>query len=256
MVFSALTIAGSDSGGGAGIQGDLKTFMALRVHGLSIITSLTAQNTREVLEVFNVPVDFIKSQFEAIHNDFQVGAAKTGMLSEEKIIKVVASKIGSYPLVVDPVMIAESGGRLLAEDALNALKEDLLPKASIATPNIFEAEILSDMKIRNVDDMKAAAKNISILGCDVVIKGGHLDATDVLYIGGKFHFQRGRKLRGRFHGSGCAYSAAITASLAMGFDLLTSVFNAKEFIKGSLPHSYAPGKGDIKAVNQTRLPCL
>jgi hydroxymethylpyrimidine/phosphomethylpyrimidine kinase len=253
MVFSALTIAGSDSGGGAGIQGDLKTFMALRVHGLSIITSLTAQNTREVLEVFNVPVDFIKSQFEAIHNDFQVGAAKTGMLSEEKIIKVVASKIGSYPLVVDPVMIAESGGRLLAEDALNALKEDLLPKASIATPNIFEAEILSDMKIRNVDDMKAAAKNISILGCDVVIKGGHLDATDVLYIGGKFHFQRGRKLRGRFHGSGCAYSAAITASLAMGFDLLTSVFNAKEFIKGSLPHSYAPGKGDIKAVNQTRL---
>jgi hydroxymethylpyrimidine/phosphomethylpyrimidine kinase len=227
--------------------------MALRVHGLSIITSLTAQNTREVLEVFNVPVDFIKSQFEAIHNDFQVGAAKTGMLSEEKIIKVVASKIGSYPLVVDPVMIAESGGRLLAEDALNALKEDLLPKASIATPNIFEAEILSDMKIRNVDDMKAAAKNISILGCDVVIKGGHLDATDVLYIGGKFHFQRGRKLRGRFHGSGCAYSAAITASLAMGFDLPTSVFNAKEFIKGSLPHSYAPGKGDIKAVNQTRL---
>ncbi|MFQ5800933.1 MAG: bifunctional hydroxymethylpyrimidine kinase/phosphomethylpyrimidine kinase, partial [Candidatus Hydrothermarchaeales archaeon] len=136
MVFSALTIAGSDSGGGAGIQADLKTFAAHRVHGLSIITSLTAQNTFAVREVSDVPLEFIKAQFDAIHEDFDVGAAKTGMLSTKDIIKTVAKKLGAYPLVVDPVMVAESGGRLLAEDAIETLKEELLPKAVLATPNI------------------------------------------------------------------------------------------------------------------------
>jgi hydroxymethylpyrimidine/phosphomethylpyrimidine kinase len=253
MVCIALTIAGSDSGGGAGIQADLKTFMAHRVHGLSIITSLTAQNTREVRDVFNVPTDFIESQFEAVHRDFQVGAAKTGMLSEEKIIKAVSKKIGDYPLVVDPVMVSESGGRLLETSAVETLKEELIPKAVLVTPNIFEAEILADMKINSLEDMKKATRKISRLGCSTVVKGGHLNAVDVLHMDNKIYTFEGAKLKGEFHGSGCVYSSSISANLALGFDLVTSVSNAKHFMSGVLESAYSPGKGDLKAVNPLRI---
>lgn len=249
MVFSALTIAGSDSGGGAGIQADLKTFAAHRVHGLSVVTSLTAQNTSAVRDVLDVPAGFIESQFDAIHEDFNVGAAKTGMLSRKESIMVVSKKIGPYPLVVDPVMVSESGGRLLAEDAVDTLITRLLPKALVTTPNIFEAEILSGMKITGMADVKKACKRISELGCDVVIKGGHFNGTDVLYIEEGFHIFHGAKLDGSFHGSGCAFSAAIAANLAVGFDLVGSVSNAKEFIKGALRFAYPPGKGAVRAVN-------
>jgi hydroxymethylpyrimidine/phosphomethylpyrimidine kinase len=253
MVFSALTIAGSDSGGGAGIQADLKTFAAHRVHGLIVLTSLTAQNTFSVANVSDVPIDFIESQFEADHDDFKVGAAKTGMLGNKEIIKTVARNVGSYLLVVDPVMVSESGGKLLLDDAIETLKTELLPKAILVTPNIFEAEILSGLKITNIEKMKMGCKRISEFGCNVVIKGGHLNAIDVLYADKKFHIFQGTLLDGSFHGSGCTYSASITANLALGFDLETSIKNAKAFIKGTLETSYSPGKGEMRVVNQMRM---
>ena len=177
----ALTIAGSDSGGGAGIQADLKTFAALGVHGVAVITSLTAQNTLAVRDIFDVPVAFVGAQFRAIHEDFKIRAAKTGMLSSREIIETVAGEVGSYPLVVDPVMVAASGGRLLRSDAVEALTEKLFPKAALVTPNLFEAQVLSGLKIRSTGDMRKAAKKISKLGCSVLVKGGHLNATDILY---------------------------------------------------------------------------
>jgi hydroxymethylpyrimidine/phosphomethylpyrimidine kinase len=254
MVFSALTVAGSDSGGGAGVQADLKTFVAHRVHGTSVVTSLTAQNTFEVRDVSNVPHDFIKAQFDAVHEDFHILAAKTGMLSNKEIIEVVANKLGSYPLVVDPVMVSESGGRLLREDAVETLKNDLLPKAVVATPNIFEAEILADTEIRELKDMKRACKKIAGLGCSVVIKGGHLQGTDVLYASGRFYTFPAKKVVGGFHGSGCTFAAAITSNLALGFDLVSSVSNAKSFIIGALDSAYVPGRGGVSVVNQLRIP--
>ncbi len=253
MVFSALTIAGSDSGGGAGIQADLKTFAAHRVHGLCVITSLTAQNTSEVAGVSDVPLDFIEKQFDAVHWDFNIGAAKTGMLSNRSIIKTVSKKIGSYPLVVDPVMVAESGGKLLDDDAVAALVEGLLPKAVLATPNIHEAEILSGQRIKKMEDMKKAAKEISKYGCSVVVKGGHLNASDVLYTNEGYTVFKASKLEGRFHGSGCTFSASIAANLTLGFDILSSIWNAKHFIQGALETAYSPGKKDVKAVNQMRI---
>ncbi|RMF91610.1 MAG: bifunctional hydroxymethylpyrimidine kinase/phosphomethylpyrimidine kinase [Methanobacteriota archaeon] len=252
MVFLALTIAGSDSGGGAGVQADLKTFAAHRVHGLSVIVSLTAQNTSAVKGVLDVSPRFIEAQFDALREDFDIGAAKTGMLSTARTIRTVAKNLGDYPLVVDPVMVSESGGRLLAEDAIETLKEELLPKAAVVTPNIYEAEILSGMAISSLEDMKEACKRISRLGCGVVIKGGHLNATDLLYADRKFHIFPGELLDGSFHGSGCTFSAAITANLAMGFDLVDALSNSKAFIRGALGTAYRPGKGRVNVVNQTR----
>jgi hydroxymethylpyrimidine/phosphomethylpyrimidine kinase len=250
MVFSALTIAGSDSGGGAGVQADLKTFAAHRVHGLSILTSLTAQNTLAVKGVFDVPGEFIEEQFKAVHEDFLVGAAKTGMLSTRDIIKRVARNLGSYPLVVDPVMVSESGGRLLAEDAISTLKKELLPKATLTTPNLYEAEILADMRIKDLEAIKEACKKICRSGSSVVIKGGHLNATDTLFTNGRFYSFPGEILKGGFHGSGCTFAASITANLALGFNIIESVANAKEFIKDSLESAYEPGRGEVKVVNQ------
>ncbi len=253
MVFSALTIAGSDSGGGAGVQADLRTFAAHRVHGLSVITSMTAQNTLAVTAVEDVSLKFIEAQFDAVHEDFNVGAAKTGMLSNKKIIQTVSDKLGSYPLVVDPVMVSESGGRLLSEDAVESLRERMFSKALIVTPNLYEAEILAGMKIECLEDMRRACKRISNDGCSVVIKGGHLNAKDLLYHEGVFHTLTSEKLRGGFHGSGCTFAAAIVSNLSLGFDLVSSVYNAKDFISQALKTSYAPGKGDVKVVNQSRI---
>ncbi len=253
MVFSALTVAGSDSGGGAGVQADLKTFAAHRVHGVCVLTSLTAQNTVEVSGVSHVPRDFIEGQFEAVHRDFDVRAAKTGMLGTSEIIESVAKKLGSYPLVVDPVMVSESGVRLLSEDAVETLKNVLLPKAVVVTPNVFEAEIISGMKISSAIDVKNACTKITEFGCDVVVKGGHLDGVDVMLSNGRFHSFSAPLLEGGFHGSGCSFAAAVTSNLAVGFDLASSVSNAKAFITGALETAYAPGRGGVSVVNQMRV---
>lgn len=245
----ALTIAGSDSGGGAGVQADLKTFASLGVHGVCVITSITAQNTLGVREIFDLPVEFIEAQFKAVHEDFEIKAAKTGMLSNREIIKTVTKEIGGYPLVIDPVMIAESGGELLKKDAVETLKEELFPKALITTPNIFEAEVLSGVKITGNEDMKKACKIISNYDCSVIVKGGHLNATDILYHDGKFYEFKAEKLPWRTHGSGCTFASAIAAELAKDNDLITAIGNAKEFITKAILQAYKPGKG-AKVVNQ------
>lgn len=246
----ALTIAGSDSGGGAGIQADIKTFAALGVHGLSVVTAITAQNTRGVEEVFEVPADFVRAQLKALQADFAIGAAKTGMLYSRDLVKVVAKEIGDYPLVVDPVMAAQAGGRLLEEDALDTLKERLLPRALLATPNIPEAEALSGIRITGIKGMRKACQAIAECGCNVVVKGGHLNATDVLYMDGAFHELKARKLPYSAHGSGCTFAAAIAAQLAMGRDLLPAVKEAKTFVTGAIADAYSPGKGR-RVVNPT-----
>jgi len=245
----ALTIAGSDSGGGAGIQADLKTFAANGVHGACVVTSLTAQNTMGVDEIFDIPTGFIKSQFKTIHEDFKIKAAKTGMLSNKEIIETVAENVGDYPLVVDPVMIAESGGELLQKDAVEILKEKLFPKAALLTPNLFEAEVLSGVKIKSIEDMKDACRIISEYGSDVIVKGGHLDATDVLYHKNRFHEFTAEKLGEGAHGSGCTFAAAITSNLAKGANLVPAVEEAKRFITVSIANAYRPGKG-VRVVNQ------
>ena len=250
--MNALTIAGSDSGGGAGIQADLKTFAAMKVHGLSIITSLTAQNTLAVREVFDVPVEFIKAQFDAIHEDFDVKAAKTGMLSSREIIRTVVKNVRGYPLVVDPVMVAESGGKLLKDDAVLTIQKKLLKKAVLVTPNLFEAEILSGIEIKDIDDMKNAARIISSSGCSTIVKGGHLNATDVLYHEGEFHIFKARKIGGGAHGSGCTFASAITAGLSKEKDLLSSIKDAKRFISRGIKNAYSPGKG-VRVVNQLKV---
>ena len=244
--MTALTIAGSDSGGGAGIQADLKTFQTLGVHGASVLTSLTAQNTLAVRDIFDLPTPFIKAQLDAIHEDFDVRAAKTGMLSTREIIKCVAENVGSYPLVVDPVMVAESGGKLLKDDAIETLEKLLLPKATVVTPNIPEAEILSGIEIKGIDDMNEACKIISKHGCSVVIKGGHSSdktVTDVLYHNGEFFEFSSKRIGEGVHGSGCAFASAITAGLAKGDDVVTAVGNAKSFIKEAIATAYSSGKG-------------
>lgn len=239
----ALTIAGSDSGGGAGIQADLKTFAAMGVHGLSAITALTAQNTRGVEEVFEVPVEFVRAQMRVLREDFAIRAAKTGMLYSLEMVEAVARELGDYPLVVDPVMAAQAGGRLLEEDALAVLAERLLPRALLATPNIQEAEALTGIKIKGVREMRKACKLIAEYGCAVVVKGGHLNATDVLYLDDTFHELKARRLPYSAHGSGCTFAAAIAAQLALGRDLLPALKEAKAFVTGAIASAYSPGKG-------------
>jgi len=245
----ALTIAGSDSGGGAGLQADLKTFAAFGVHGVSIVTSLTAQNTQGVGAIHDPPIDFIRAQFKAIHDDFPVKAAKSGMLSNKEIIEAVAGEISDYKLVVDPVMVAQSGAKLLQDDAVESLQKLLLPKALVATPNIPEAEVLTGRRIGNEEEMKEACADISKLGCSVVLKGGHLNAVDILYHEGNYHVYTGELRPFEVHGAGCTFASAITAELAKGKDLPMAVEGAKEFISKAIEMSYEPGKG-ARVANQ------
>jgi hydroxymethylpyrimidine kinase/phosphomethylpyrimidine kinase len=246
----AMTIAGSDSGGGAGIEADLKTFSALGVHGVVAITSITAQNTYRVSAVFDLPSWLVYEQIKVVVEDMGVDAAKTGMLSSSEIIESVARAVEEFkiPLVVDPVMIAKSGARLLREDALTTLTSKLLPRALIVTPNVPEAEVLSSLRIKSLEDAERAAKIISEK-CRVeavVVKGGHLEAervVDVLYYrGGLYHFESPR-VEGCTHGGGCAYSAAITAYLARGLDLVEAVSRAKEFIVWAIKYGFKLGRG-------------
>lgn len=249
-VKRVLTIAGSDSGGGAGIQADLKTITVLGGFGMSVITALTAQNTLGVHGVHEVPEDFIEKQFDAVATDIGIDAAKTGMLATSRILKVVAKKIREYEiekLVVDPVMVAKGGVPLIEEDAQNSLIKELIPLALVITPNIPEAEVLSKIKISSVDDMKKSAEIIYGLGTkNVVIKGGHLtgDPVDILYDGKDFHeFTSERIDTLDTHGTGCTYSAAIATGLANGKSVFEAVKMAKEYITTAVRFSLRIGEG-------------
>lgn len=247
----AMTIAGSDSGGGAGIQGDLKVFFALGCHGTSAITALTAQNTVVVTGIHAVPEDFVVQQIEAVVSDIGVDAAKTGMLASASIVDAVAKAVeanGLERLVVDPVFVSKHRDKLLADDAVDALKERLFPLAAVITPNLYEAGGLVGREIENLDDMKRAAEVLHGLGPRaVLVKGGHLPgerAIDVLYDGDEMIELDGPRYdTGDTHGTGCAISAAITARLALGDDLRDAVGFAKEFIGGAIERSLRIGKG-------------
>jgi len=247
----ALTIAGSDSGGGAGIQADLKTFSALGVYGMSVLTSITAQNTIGVQGVHDLPPDFVGLQIDSVMQDIGADAVKTGMLSNAQIIKIVSKKIREYQvrnLVIDPVMIAKGGDRLLREDAVKELKEDLIPLAMVITPNFSEAEVLSGLRIQNIEDMKEAAREIYKLGAkNVLVKGGHLlseEAIDLLYNGQTFsEFKAERIDTKNTHGTGCTLSSAIAAELAKGKKIEEAVDIAKKYITLAIKHSLDLGHG-------------
>jgi hydroxymethylpyrimidine/phosphomethylpyrimidine kinase len=245
-----MTIAGSDSGGGAGIQADLKTFQALGVYGASTLTAVTAQNTLGVRAVHEIPTDIIAAQIDAVVEDIGVDAAKTGMLSSAEIIATVAERVRHWRLdrlVVDPVMVAKSGDRLLREDAVQALVRDLLPLAAVLTPNLPEAEVLVGRQLESDEDIRQAARDILDLGPRaVVMKGGHRqgDATDVFFDGHSFHtFSAPRIETPNTHGTGCTFSAAITAGLARGMDVLDAVGAAKHYLTEAIRHSQPLGSG-------------
>ena len=245
----ALTIAGSDSGGGAGIQADLKTFGALGVYGTSAVTAITAQNTVAVTRIQEVAADLVAAQIEAVAEDIGTDAAKTGMLWSAAIIEAVARSIERFKipnLVVDPVMIAKSGARLLRDDAVEALKRRLLPLADVVTPNLPEAEVLSGHPVADEAGQREAARRILATGArSVVIKGGHGDgpnAVDLYFDGADFQELKGERVATTStHGTGCTFSAAITAYLAHGLPRLDAVARAKEFLTGAL--RAAPGLG-------------
>lgn len=247
----ALTIAGSDSGGGAGIQADLKTFCALGVYGASVLTALTAQNTVGVQGVHAVPPEFIAQQFDSVCTDLPVAAAKVGMLATSEVIGVVARKIRQHRLerlVVDPVMVAKSGDRLLAPEAREALVRQLLPLAEVLTPNAEEArDLLGGKPIQGLDDMKEAARALHRLGPrHVLVKGGHITrgAADVLFDGEEITVLEGRRVdTPHTHGTGCTLSSAIAAGLARGQPVREAVRAAKEYIQGAIENALALGKG-------------
>jgi len=246
----ALTIAGSDSGGGAGIQADLKTFAALGVHGTSVITAITAQNTATVTDIFELPIAIITSQIEAITSDLDVRAAKTGMLASAQIIDAVAVAITKHRitnLVVDPVMVAKGGARLLRDDAIDSLRRRLIPLAAVITPNLPEAEVILGRPVRTLADRRGAARDLVALGVRAaVVKGGHAegDVTDVYWDGTNMVELTGTRIAtANTHGSGCVFSAAIAAGLARGLEPLAAVRAAKEFIGGAIEHSLEIGHG-------------
>lgn len=238
---TALTIAGSDSSGGAGIQADIKTMTCNGVYAMSAITALTAQNTLGVTGIMDVTPEFLADQLDNIFTDIYPDAVKIGMVSSRGLIEMIAKKLNEYDaknIVVDPVMVSTSGSKLISDDAITTLKEKLLPLASILTPNIPEAEVLSGMKVSNEEEMIAAAKYISeTYHCAVLCKGGHKvnDANDLLYENGSFKWFEGKRINNpNTHGTGCTLSSAIASNLAKGFDLETSVKRAKDYISGAL----------------------
>lgn len=251
----ALTIAGSDSGGGAGVQADLKTFAACGVHGTSVLTLVTAQNTIGVRDLHMLPDGLMRSQLAAVMDDLPPRAAKTGALGSERMIGAVAEALGEHPidqLVVDPVMVSKHGDPLLAQSAVQAFVALMLPKAFLVTPNAFEAAALTGRTVEGPDTMKDAAKAIFDRGAQyVLIKGSHLDriVRDFVYDGSGFvEFGADRIKTDRLHGSGCVHSAAITARLAHGDELLESVAWAREFVSGAIEHAPALGSG-VSPVN-------
>lgn len=248
---SVLTIAGSDSSGGAGIQADLKTYAALGVYGMSAITALTAQNTTGVTGIHEVPPEFVAQQIDAVVKDIRPDVVKTGMLSSAPIIEVVAAKVRAHALgrlVVDPVMVAKSGDRLLRNDAVRALRERLLPLSEVITPNVPEAEDIAGRELKTDDDMREAAREIVRMGArSVVMKGGHREgdeAIDLLYDGQSFHEFRGPRIATTSdHGTGCTFASAIAAFLARGEAVPDAVRLAKEYLTEALRHAYPVGHG-------------
>ena len=247
---TALTIAGSDSSGGAGIQADIKTMTANGVYATSAITALTAQNTTGVYGILESTPEFLANQLDCVFTDIFPDAVKTGMVSSTALIAVIADKLRQYGarnIVVDPVMVATSGARLISEEAVDALKEKLLPLATLLTPNIPEAEVLSGMTISAPAGLERAARAISEqYGCAVLCKGGHQisDADDLLWRNGAGVWFRGRRIQNsNTHGTGCTLSSAIAANLAKGYDLDRSVQRAKDYISGALAAMLDLGKG-------------
>lgn len=246
----ALTIAGSDSGGGAGIQADLKVFFALGCHGMSALTALTAQNTVGVTGIHEVPPEFVIAQIDAVASDIGVDAAKTGMLASAPIVGAVAKAVEAHDLrnlVVDPVFVAKSGDRLLQQDAVAALVDDLFPLATVITPNLHEAGALLGRDISARAEMKEAARALKELGPRaVLVKGGHLegDAVDIFWDGrDELEFASPRIDTKDTHGTGCALSAAIAAYLAKGESIVDSVRAGKEFVRGAIERSLRVGAG-------------
>ncbi len=246
----AMTIAGSDSGGGAGIQADLKTFAALGVYGASTLTAITAQNTVAVTAVHELPTEIIAAQIEAVVTDIGVDAVKTGMLSSSAIVETVAQELRRHEivnLVVDPVMVAKSGDPLLRQEAVDSLKTRLVPLAALVTPNIPEAETLTGLKIETGEDVREAARQIVALGASaVVVKGGHLSgpATDLLFDGSEFtEFTSERFDTVNTHGTGCTFASAAAAGLAQGKSVLDAVAQAKAYVTEAIRNSYPLGNG-------------
>ncbi len=256
----ALTIAGSDSGGGAGIQADLKTFMAFGVYGMSAVTALTAQNTVGVQGIFAVSPEFIREQIRSVMTDIGTDAAKTGMLADAAIVRAVVEAVRAFRvprLVVDPVMVAKSGDFLVAEDARRAIRDELLPIATVITPNLFEAETLLSRRIEGVDGMREAARDLARLGCRwVVVKGGGREtgakAVDVLFDGTEpVLLESPRWGTGNTHGTGCTFSAAIAASLAKGLPPQEAVRRAKEYVSEAIRTGPSIGGGHGPANHRT-----
>lgn len=249
----ALTIAGSDSGGGAGIQADLKVFFALGCHGTSALTAVTAQSTVGVHGVHELPPGFVVDQIDAVASDMEIAATKTGMLASAAIVSAVAGAVrahGLSPLVVDPVSVSKHGARLLAEDAIGALKEELFPLARVITPNLHEASALLGDEVRTLDEAEDAARALARMGPDaVLVKGGHLEghpdeSIDVFYDAGRLTVLPGPRFDTEdTHGTGCALAAAIAARLAQGANLLDAVSRAKEFVSGAIYHGLRLGRG-------------
>lgn len=251
-ICKALTIAGSDSGGGAGIQADLKTFQELRVYGMSAITAVTAQNTLEVQGVYPLPIEAVEQQIQSVGEDIGVNAVKTGMLFSSEIIGVVAEKIRAFQwgnVVVDPVMIAKGGASLLQNEAVKALKQHLFPLATVVTPNIPEAEVLTGISIQTLEDKQEAAKRLIDFGVkNVVIKGGHDEESgqvvDLLYDGEEFvYFTNERIATKNTHGTGCTFSAAFAAELAKGESVYEAMKIAKAFIHAAIKDDLGIGNG-------------
>lgn len=247
---TALTIAGSDSSGGAGIQADIKTMLANGVYAMSAITALTAQNTTGVVSILSVTPQFLAAELDCIFTDIRPDAVKIGMVSSADLIEAIAGKLTEYDaenIVVDPVMVASSGARLISGDALDTLKIRLFPLASVLTPNIPEAEVLTGMKILSADDMIRAAETISrTYNCAVLCKGGHQlqDANDLLYRDGNYIWFKGKRIDNpNAHGTGCTLSSAIASNLAKGFDLDASVKRAKDYISEALAAMLDLGQG-------------
>ena len=247
----AMTIAGSDSGGGAGIQADLKTFAALGVYGTSVLTAITAQNTQGVTGIHEIPVELVRAQIEAVISDIGADAVKTGMLSSTELITTVAEEVRRLELstlVVDPVMVAKGGDRLLREDAVEALRTKLLPLATVVTPNGPEAEVFTGVRVRNLEGARRAAEKIVEMGAgSVVVKGGHLtggEAIDIFYDGTGFRELRAPRIDTRnTHGTGCTFASAIAAGLAKGLALEEAVGQAKEYVTEAIRANFDVGHG-------------
>lgn len=248
-----LTIAGSDSSGGAGIQADLKTFAAHGCYGMSVINSVTAQNTMGVTAIHDIPADIVEAQLDAVLSDIRVDGVKIGMLSNTQIVLAVANKLKKYKpeiIVLDPVMVSTSGSKLLSDDAIEAIKTELIPIATVVTPNIPEAEALTGIEIKNIANMENAARIIGKTGCKyVLVKGGHLknSADDLIYdtAGNRGAVFAGERINSKnTHGTGCSISSAICANLAMGMDVYSAVDAAKRYIRAGIEHAENIGHGN------------